>query len=37
MDSSGEIGKLKAEIGELKYRMWESTVTPKTVNKNTNL
>ena len=29
MDSSGEIGKLKAEIGELKYRMWESTVTPK--------
>ena len=29
MDSSGEIGKLKAEIGELKYRMHESTVTPK--------
>ena len=29
MDSSGEIGKLKAEIGELKYRMWGSTVTPK--------
>ena len=29
MDSSGEIGKLKAEIGELKYRMWESTVTLK--------
>ena len=29
MDSSGEIGKLKAEIGELKYRMQESTVTPK--------
>ena len=29
MDSSGEISKLKAEIGELKYRMWESTVTLK--------
>ena len=29
MDSSHEIGKLKAEIGELKYRMGESTVTPK--------
>ena len=29
MDSSGEIGKLKAEMGELKYRMPESTVTPK--------
>ena len=29
MDSSGEIGKLKAEIGELKYKMQESTVTPK--------
>ena len=29
MDSSGEIGKLKAEIGELKYRMHESTVTLK--------
>ena len=29
MDSSGEIGKLKAEIGKLKYRMRESTVTPK--------
>ena len=29
MDSSGEIGKLKAEIGELKYRMCESTVTLK--------
>ena len=30
MDSSGEIGKLKAEIGELKYRMCESTAAPKT-------
>ena len=29
MDSSGEIGKLKAEIGELKYRMRASTVTLK--------
>ena len=29
MDSSGEIGKLKAEIGELKYRMREITVTLK--------
>ena len=29
MDSSGEIGKLKAEIGELKYRMQESTITLK--------
>ena len=29
MDSSGEIGKLKAEIGELKYRMCESTTAPK--------
>ena len=29
MDSSGEIGKLKAEIGELKYKMQESTVTLK--------
>ena len=27
MDSSGEIGKLKAEIGELKYRMHKSTMT----------
>ena len=30
MDSSGEIGKLKAEIGELKYRMCENTTAPKT-------
>ena len=29
MDSSGEIGKLKAEIGELKYRMHESTAAPR--------
>ena len=29
MDSSGEIGKLKAEIGELKYRMCESIASPK--------
>ena len=29
MDSSGEIDKLKAEIGELKYRMHKSTTTPK--------
>ena len=29
MDSSGEIGKLKAEIGELKYRMYENTTAPK--------
>ena len=29
MDSSSEIGKLKAEIGELKYRMCESTAAPK--------
>ena len=29
MDSSGEIGKLKAEIEELKYRMRVITVTPK--------
>ena len=29
MDSSDEIGKLKAEIGELKYKMLESTVKPK--------
>ena len=29
MDSSGKIGMLKAEIGELKYRMCESTVIPK--------
>ena len=29
MDSSGEIGKLKAEIGELKYRMCNSTTAPK--------
>ena len=37
MDSSGEIGKLKAKIGELKYRIQESTEHQKTVNKNTNL
>ena len=30
MDSSGEIGKLKAEIGKLKYRMHENTTAPKT-------
>ena len=29
MDSSGGIGKLKAEIGELKYRIHESTTAPK--------
>ena len=29
INSSGEIGKLKANIGELKYRMCEITVTPK--------
>ena len=29
MDSSGEIGKLKTEIGELKYRMYKSTAAPK--------
>ena len=37
MDSSGEIGKLKAEIGEVKYRMHENTAAPKTENRNTNL
>ena len=34
MDSSGEIGKLKAEIGKLKYRMCKSTAAE---NKNSNL
>ena len=29
MDSSGEIGKFKAEIGELKYRMPKITAAPK--------
>ena len=29
MDSSGEIGKLKAEIEELKYRMHTTTSAPK--------
>ena len=29
MDSSGEIGKLKAEIGKLKYRMRKNTTAPK--------
>ena len=29
-DSSGEIGKLKAEIGELKYRMRAATSESKT-------
>ena len=29
MDSSGEIGKLKAEIEEVNYRLYKSTVTPK--------
>ena len=29
MDSSCEIGKLKAEIGELKYRIHENTAAPK--------
>ena len=29
INSSGEIGKLKANIGELKYRMCEIKVTPK--------
>ena len=29
MDSSGEIGNLKAETGELKYRMRKGTAAPK--------
>ena len=29
MDSSGEVGKLKAEIEELKYRVHENTTAPK--------
>ena len=29
MDSTGEISKFKAEIGELKYRMHENTTAPK--------